>query len=710
VFDNYGTVTSIATVNHQSTFNNIGTFDNSGGSFQNSGVFISECGSTLVGTLTGNPPIVISCDVTPPVLTVPSDITAEATSTSGAIVTYIATAVDDTDGAVTPSCFPNSGSTFTLGTTTVTCTASDAAGNMASASFNVTVVNVAPVANDDYAVTDEDTAIIIDPVTNDNDPNGDPLAVTSLSSPTNGIAIINPDGTVTYVPALNFNGSDSYSYTVLDGNGGSATATVYVTIRAVNDAPVANDDVASTNEDTAVTISVLANDSDVDGDALTVVSNSGAGNGMVVVNGDGSFTYTPNADYNGADSFSYTVEDGNGGSDTATVSITINAVNDTPVVTIDVASQSVQYSDAISTVTISAYDIDSTTLTLSQTGLPASTSPGSANCTPSGFGTSCSWTVNGIITAGQGTYDVDFSVSDGEFSPSKSTTIVVLREDATLTLDDNNTVAVGVDAPGSDSSVEFSLTVTIEETEPDTPIGSVYAGDINLANVTMTLQPVGPGGSVTSQCAEVTEDSGYDAVTTVTCTFDDAPVNTYTVVIATDDAYYDASTEDVLTVFDPSLGFTSGGGWFAWPGTEEKTNFGYTMKYNKKGSKVQGSLLMIRHLPDGTKYRIKSNALEGLALGEDSSVPLGWASFSGKSTYLEPDWEDAQGNYSFTVYVEDHDEPGTGTDVIWIETRDKDGLVIPAMSRPEPAAANAIPINGGNIVVPHSNNGGGGRR
>jgi hypothetical protein len=703
-------VTSIATVNHQSTFNNIGTFDNSGGSFQNGGVFISECGSTLVGALTGNPPIVISCDVTPPVLTVPSDITAEATSTSGAIVTYIATAADDTDGPIVPSCVPSSGSTFTLGTTTVTCTASDTAGNTASASFNVTVVNVAPVANDDYAVTNEDTAIIIDPVANDSDPNGDPLAVTSLSSPTSGIAIINSDSTVTFVPALNFNGTVSFNYTVSDGNGGSATAAVYVTIIAVNDAPVANDDMASTNEDTVVTTSVLANDSDVDGDVLSVSGSTNGSNGTVSCEAT-SCTYTPNLNFNGSDSYTYTVSDGNGGSDTATVDVTIVAVNDAPVVTVDVASQSVQYSDSISTVTISAHDIDSTTLTLSQTGLPASTSPGSANCTPSGFGTSCSWTVNGIITAGQGTYNADFSVSDGEFSPSESTTIVVLREDATLTLDDNNTVAVGVDSPGSDSSVEFSLTVTIEETEPDTPIGSAYAGDINLANVTMTLQPVGPGGSVSSVgCTESISGTGYSAIKTVTCTFNDAPVNTYTVVIATDDDYYDASTEDVLTVFDPSLGFTTGGGWFAWPGTGEKTNFGYTMKYNKKGSKVQGSLLMIRHLPDGTKYRIKSNALEGLALGEDSSVPLGWASFSGKSTYLEPGWEDAQGNYSFTVYVEDHDEPGTGTDVIWIEARDKDGLVIPAMSRPETAAANAIPINGGNIVVPHSNNGGGGRR
>ena len=170
------------------------------------------------------------------------------------------------------ACAPASGTEFPLGATVVTCTAVDAAGNTAAASFNVTVVNVAPMANDDYVETDEDTALIIDVLANDSDGIGDMLTVTSVSSPSHGSAIVNPDGTITYTPEANFYGSDSVMYEVSDGNGGAASATVYITVEAVNDAPQAVDDATSTLEDVPVIIPVLANDSDLDGDAMIVVA------------------------------------------------------------------------------------------------------------------------------------------------------------------------------------------------------------------------------------------------------------------------------------------------------------------------------------------------------------------------------------------------------------------------------------------------------
>ena len=107
------------------------------------------------------------------------------------------------------------------------------------------------------------------------------------------------------------------------------------------------------------------------------------------------------------------------------------------------------------------------------------------------------------------------------------------------------------------------------------------------------------------------------------------------------DGYYTATGQGAFTVYDPSLGHTTGGGWFYWPGSDDpetgypgdRTNFGYTMKYGRNGKTLKGNLLMIRHLRDGTMYRLKSNALDALALGEDPTVPMGWASFSGKATY-----------------------------------------------------------------------------
>jgi len=183
------------------------------------------------------------------------------------------------------------------------------------------------------------------------------------------------------------------------------------------------------------------------------------------------------------------------------------------------------------------------------------------------------------------------------------------------------------------------------------------------------------------------------------------PVNTYHVQATVVGDYYTSGVvEDVLVVFDSSLGFTTGGGWFYWPGTDEKTNFGYTMKYNRKMKNVKGSLLLIRHRADGSIYRVKSNALFGLSIGEfeEGGVDVGWASFAGKATYLEPGWSEPIGNHRFIVYVEDWNEPGAGYDQVWFEVQDKKRLVIVAMSMDRPAGDNTETLGGGNIVVPHN--------
>src|SRR5262249_7205328 len=153
---------------------------------------------------------------------------------------------------------------------------------------------------------------------------------------------------------------------------------------------------------------------------------------------------------------------------------------------------------------------------------------------------------------------------------------------------------------------------------------------------------------------------------------------------------------DVVTIYDSSLGFTTGGGTFAWPGTGERTNFGYTMKYNKNGTNVQGNLLVIRHHVNGTIDRVKSNAVAGLALSGPGSTP-GWATFDGKATYQEATWPTAIGNYPFKVYVEDNAEPGTGKDKFWLQVTG--GI---SLSSAPSAAANAVLLTGGNIQVPHN--------
>ncbi|WAB91163.1 retention module-containing protein [Pseudomonas citronellolis] len=180
-------------------------------------------------------------------------------------------------------------------------------------------------------VTNEDTALTIAANTllgNDSDIDGDSLSILSVQGAVNGTVKLE-NGNVVFTPAKDVNGTGSFTYTVSDGHGGTSTATVTVGINAVNDAPVAKPDIASTQEDKPVTLNVLANDSDVDGDSLSVTSAS-ASNGSVTVNADGTLTYTPKANFSGSDSITYTISDGHGGTASSTVALSVTPVADVP--------------------------------------------------------------------------------------------------------------------------------------------------------------------------------------------------------------------------------------------------------------------------------------------------------------------------------------------------------------------------------------------
>ncbi len=185
--------------------------------------------------------------------------------------------------------------------------------------------NQPPVAGNDSGSVAEDGSVDIAVLGNDSDPDGDSLDVTAVSNPPHGSASVNANNTVRYVPDGNYNGADSFSYTLSDGNGGTDTGNVSVTVNPVNDFPVAiNDNGVMTTQGTPVDIDVLLNDSDVDGDVLSVSAVGNAANG-IVSNKNSYVTYQPNAGFTGQDSFGYTVSDGNGGSDTATVSVDVQA-------------------------------------------------------------------------------------------------------------------------------------------------------------------------------------------------------------------------------------------------------------------------------------------------------------------------------------------------------------------------------------------------
>ncbi|HQU65314.1 MAG TPA: Ig-like domain-containing protein, partial [Flavobacteriaceae bacterium] len=191
--------------------------------------------------------------------------------------------------------------------------------------------NEPPVANADTNTTEVDTPVSGNVLVNDYDQDGDPIVVTSNTNPSNGTVTVNPDGSYTYIPNPGFEGEDTFEYTICD-NGTPAlcdTATVTITVVPNNgNITVANDDSYNGYPNMAITGNVLDNDSDPEGDAQTVDTASpisGPSNGTVVINPDGSFTYTPNAGFKGTDQFVYAIFD-NGSpvaTDQATVYLTI---------------------------------------------------------------------------------------------------------------------------------------------------------------------------------------------------------------------------------------------------------------------------------------------------------------------------------------------------------------------------------------------------
>ncbi|MDD5094745.1 MAG: cadherin-like domain-containing protein [Dehalococcoidia bacterium] len=188
--------------------------------------------------------------------------------------------------------------------------------------------NVPPIAIDDIASTDINTAVTIDVVANDTDTDGDTLSVdvASLAQPANGSVAINIDGTVTYTPNTDFEGIDTFIYYAYDETVNSENPAT-VTIDVGNQKPVAIDDSATTEKNIAVIIDVVANDTDIDGDTLSVDAGSLSqpANGSVAINSDGTVTYMPKAGYKGVDTFSYYAYDGTVNSENpATVTVTVS--------------------------------------------------------------------------------------------------------------------------------------------------------------------------------------------------------------------------------------------------------------------------------------------------------------------------------------------------------------------------------------------------
>ena len=212
--------------------------------------------------------------------------------------------------------------------------------NLATVTIIVNSVDDEPIAVDDSVTTEEDTPIDINILGNDMSLGDTPISVVVEELPTHGTAEV-VESRIRYIPAADFNGQDNFIYKVTDADGDSSVAKVTVEVNSVNDQPVSVDDAFDMDEDGVLSVEapgVLGNDSDQDGDQLTAMLETGAGDGSVTLNGDGSFTYTPNTAFTGVDSFSYKVSDGLVDSNVSVVTIAVNPQNIPPVAVDDTYS------------------------------------------------------------------------------------------------------------------------------------------------------------------------------------------------------------------------------------------------------------------------------------------------------------------------------------------------------------------------------------
>ncbi|TOP86051.1 cadherin-like domain-containing protein, partial [Vibrio parahaemolyticus] len=246
------------------------------------------------------------------------------------------------------------------GSETLTFTATDPSGESISQRVDFTVAPVADIVADKATVV-EDTPTIIKVLGNDTFEGYDQVvSLDTNNGPANGTVSVNPDGSVTYTPNDNYHGADSFTYIVTSG-GVSESTTVNVDVTPVNDAPMAKDDIATTQEDTAVTIDVLSNDSDMDGDKLSIQSASvPEAQGKVEIV-EGKLVFTPSENFNGDAEITYTVTDGQL-TDEAKVTVTVNPVDDAPIIKVEAVESITE--DAVSTDTVVA------TLTARDTDTP----------------------------------------------------------------------------------------------------------------------------------------------------------------------------------------------------------------------------------------------------------------------------------------------------------------------------------------------------
>jgi len=424
------------------------------------------------------------------------------------------TVVQNADGTYTYT--PN---TNYVGSDSYTYKVCDPSGACDTATVVIAILppaNQPPIATNDIAETPQDKPFTGNVLTNDDDPEGGPLTVTTtpVTPPTKGTVSLNPDGTFTYTPNPGVTGQDGFCYEVKDNVGLKDTACVVINIIPTptpgNDKPIAVDDNTQTEVGTPVTINAKANDSDPDGNATlgTPVKLTNPTNGTVSQNPDGTFVYTPNANFTGTDKFTYRICDNGTPSlcDTATVTINVVPViaGNNPPVAVDDANVTTRNTPVSGTVAANDSDVDNTAAQLTYTKV---TNPTNGTVVQNADGTYTYTPTTGFVGSDRYTY----KVCDPSGACDTATVVIAILPPANNPPIGINDIAI----TPQDSPVTGN--VLVNDTDPEggpltvttTPVTPPTKG-------TVTLNPDGtftytPNPGVTGQdgfCYELKDNAG----------------------------------------------------------------------------------------------------------------------------------------------------------------------------------------------------------
>ena len=531
-----------------------------------------------------------------------------------------------------------------IGVYTLTINVDDGNGGTASSNVDIEVRSRAPVVGDDSATVDEDNPVTINLLDNDSDPDGDTITIASVDSPSNGTIVDNGDGTISYTPDPNWNGTESFAYTISDDKGRTATGTITVTVNGVADDPIVGDDFATVDEDNPVTINLLDNDSDPDGDTITIASVDSPSSGTVVDNGDGTITYIPDPNWNGTESFAYTISDSTGRTATGTITVTVTSVEDYPIATADSAVTDEDTSVTINVLT-NDNDPDGEAVIVSQIYSPAN-----GNAVDNGDGTitytpDLNW--NGEDSFG---YVIEDESGDSAMMGESYATVTVTVNP----VDDPPTMnAIGDKSINEAEVLSFTVTATdVDSTVTYSASGLPSGAEFDTTTGAFTWMPTyQQSGSYSLSFSA--ESNGESVSEDITITVSDAQ---HLVVIGRDIA----SADDVARKLDDSRNsvWTFNNNYYFAKGVAVNSRGytyvgegnGYLHKIDGAGNTVWSSRYDFSNIKDieidgsDNVYFIESSTIYKI----DSSGNQLWT-FTGHSDYIEGLALDATEDYLYSV-------------------------------------------------------------